>query len=428
MNKIFLKSLGCKVNLYENNAIFELFSKNGFIFDEIEPDVCIINTCSVTSVSDRKSRKFINYYRKLYPNCVLVAIGCFVQGADESQLEKLNCDIIIGNSNKAKIYELYNNFMKTRKKIISIDKTNKHICFDEIEVLKNFNHTRAYVKIQDGCDKYCSYCLIPYVRLRSRSREKNIIFKEIDNLLNNGFKEIVLTGIDVSSYGLELYKNYGFSDLLEDILIRFPNIYRIRISSIEESMIDEKFLSLLSDRRLAKHLHLSLQSGSDAVLKKMNRRYDTESFYKKILKIYKVDPNINLTTDVIVGFPGESEEDFTRTCEFIRKCNFTKIHVFPYSDRKGTAASKFKEKISPIIKKDRVDRLIKISKENEKNYIQKFLGKSISFLIEQYDDKTSTFKGHSNNYLELNLKAKKDTFKINEIYDFVINFDNVKIV
>ena len=428
MNKIFLKSLGCKVNLYENNSIFEIFSKNGFIFDEKDPDVCVINTCSVTSISDRKSRKFINYYRKLFPKAVLIVVGCYVQGIDDTQYSSINCDIIIGNSYKSKIYDLYKEFLTEKRKIIRVEKTHEKIKYDEIAFLKNFNHTRAYVKIQDGCDKYCSYCLIPYIRLRSRSRNKENIFCEIENLLNNNFKEIVLTGIDVSSYGLDLYSNYTFSDLLEEILDKFPNLYRIRISSIEESMIDDKFLHLLKDDRVAKHLHLSLQSGSDFVLKKMNRRYDSSSFYEKISKIYESVPDINITTDVIVGFPGETEENFIETYNFVKKCKFSKVHVFPYSDRKGTVASKLSNKVSPQVKKERVARLMNLSKILEEAYLNKFLNKDCSFLIEQFDEKNSLYKGHSSNYLELNIKGEKGNYKINETYNFKVSFDNVKIV
>lgn len=429
MNKIFYKNIGCKVNNYELNSICSIFFDNNYKYDEKNPDVVLINTCSVTSQADKKSRNYISRYRKKYKNSILVVMGCFIQGLDEDVINKIDADIIIGNVYKNEIFDLVNKFKAEHKKIIKLNKNTRKVCYEEISHLKYFSQTRAYIKIQDGCNKFCSYCLIPYIRLESRSRKKEDILIEIDNLLKNNYKEIVLTGIDVSSYGLDLYENYTFSDLLEEILNTFNNYFRLRISSIEESMIDDKFLYLLSkDKRICNHMHLSLQSGSDKILKLMNRRYNLSDFLEKVNKIFKVRPLMNLTTDVIVGFPGENNEDFLETVEFVKKCNFSKIHVFPYSDRKGTAASKFPNRVNDAEKKKRVDFLLNISKELENKYISKFIGTKLEVLVENFDQKTESFFGHTSNYLELNFKNKeKDKNLINNFIEITVNFDNVKI-
>ena len=429
MNKIFYKNIGCKVNNYELNSICSIFFDNNYEYDQKNPDVVLINTCSVTSQADKKSRNYISRYRKKYKNSILIVMGCFIQGLDEYVINKIDADIIIGNVYKNEIFDLVNKFKDEHKKIIKLNKKTRKVCYEEISHLKYFSQTRAYIKIQDGCNKFCSYCLIPYIRLESRSRKKEDILIEIDNLLKSNYKEIVLTGIDVSSYGLDLYENYTFSDLLEEILNTFNNYFRLRISSIEESMIDDKFLYLLSkDKRICDHMHLSLQSGSDKVLKLMNRRYTSSDFLKKVNKIFKVRPLINLTTDVIVGFPGENTENFLETVEFVKKCNFSKIHVFPYSDRKGTAASKFPNHVNDVEKKKRVDFLLNISKELEKKYISKFVGTKLEVLVENFDSMTDSFFGHTSNYLELNFKnEEKDKNLTNNFVEVKVNFDNVKI-
>lgn len=429
MNKIFYKNIGCKVNNYELNSICSIFFDNNYEYDQKNPDVVLINTCSVTSQAGKKSRNYISRYRKKYKNSILIVMGCFIQGLDEYVINKIDADIIIGNVYKNEIFDLVNIFKDEHKKIIKLNKKTRKVCYEEISHLKYFSQTRAYIKIQDGCNKFCSYCLIPYIRLESRSRKKEDILIEIDNLLKSNYKEIVLTGIDVSSYGLDLYENYTFSDLLEEILNTFNNYFRLRISSIEESMIDDKFLYLLSkDKRICDHMHLSLQSGSDKVLKLMNRRYNSSDFLKKVNKIFKVRPLINLTTDVIVGFPGENTENFLETVEFVKKCNFSKIHVFPYSDRKGTAASKFPNHVNDAEKKKRVDFLLNISKELEKKYISKFVGTKLEVLVENFDSMTNSFFGHTSNYLELNFKnEEKDKNLTNNFVEVKVNFDNVKI-
>ena len=402
---LLIDFLGCKVNSYEVEAVGETFLKNGFSFfdkakDE-KPDVIILNTCAVTQTSVTKDRKTIKRYRKEYPKAVLVVMGCYAQFDFKNISENLDADIVIGTSNRSKIYDLVIDFLKNHKKVFLNDENNTIKKYENISLTKTYLTTRAYVKIQDGCNNFCSYCLIPYIRGRSRSREKADILKEISSLISNGTKEIVLTGIDMSSYGLDLETKETFSDLIESILVENPSLYRLRISSLEISQIDDKFLELLAKySNLANHLHIPLQSGSEEIVKRMNRKYDIDGFVTKISKIREIRPDISITTDVIVGFPGESEENFLETYNFCQKINFSKIHVFPYSLRSGTVAAKFKDQINPSIKKERVNRLLALSNKLEYEYTSRFFDQDIEFLFEDYVKEIKGYRGHSSNYLE----------------------------
>ena len=405
MMTLLIEFLGCKVNSYEVEAVAQDFFNHGFrLFDEkvdTFPSVVIINTCAVTETSVTKDKKMIRHYKKIYPEAVLCVMGCYSQYKGEYILNSLGADIVIGTSNRSKLYSLYEEFIANKKKVYLHDENNKITNYEDMHVNKFLFNTRAYVKIQDGCNNFCTYCLIPYIRGRSRSREKEDIVSEIKRLINNGHKEIVLTGVDMSSYGLDLKEKTTFSDLLEYILVNVSELYRLRISSLEESLLDDKFLSLLAKYdSLANHLHIPLQSGSKEVVKRMNRKYDLESFKEKVKRIRELRKGISITTDVIVGFPGESEENFLETFNSCKEINFSKIHVFPYSDREGTIASKMKDKISPEVKKERVHRLLDLSNELEENYSKNFYGQEIEFLFEEYDPKLKAYKGHSSNYLE----------------------------
>lgn len=402
---LLIDFLGCKVNSYEVEAVGETFLKNGFSFfdknKDIEPTVILINTCAVTQTSVTKDRKVIKKYRKEYPNSVLVVMGCYAQFDYKNISENLDADIVIGTSNRDKIFSLVNQFLKNHKKVYLNDENSTIKSYENISLTKSYLTTRAYVKIQDGCNNFCSYCLIPYIRGRSRSRKKDEILEEIASLLSNGVKEIVLTGIDMSSYGLDLEPKENFSDLIESILVNNPNLYRLRISSLEESQIDDKFLFLLKKHsNLANHLHIPLQSGSKEVVKRMNRKYDIEGFIEKIKRIREVRPTISITTDVIVGFPGESEENFLETYNLCKEINFSKIHVFPYSIRSGTVAAKFKDQVETKVKKERVNRLLDLSKELEFSYASQFFGQNIEFLFEDFVKEANGYRGHSSNYLE----------------------------
>lgn len=417
MKSILIEFLGCKVNSYEVEAAAKIFLDNGYhFFDEQNdkvPDVIIINTCAVTQTSITKDKKVIKKYRKLYSTSVVVVMGCYAQYKAEYIKDSLGADIVLGTSNRTKIYQLVEEYNKSHQKVVLHDESNDIRQYEKMDIDKSYLTTRAYVKIQDGCNNFCSYCLIPYVRGRSRSRLKEDIVKEINTLVQNGHKEIVLTGVDMSSYGLDIKDKTTFSDLIEYILDNCKELQSLRISSLEESLLDDKFLYLLKTRStLSNHLHIPLQSGSESVVKKMNRKYNLKEFKSKVNAIRNIRPDISITTDVIVGFPGETEQNFLETYDSCKEINFSKIHVFPYSDREGTVASKMNDKVSTEVKKDRVHRLLELSNQLEEQYCEQFYGKEIDFLIEEYDDKLNAYKGHSSNYLhayipsDVNLKNK----------------------
>lgn len=427
MNSILIEFLGCKVNSYEVEAIAKTFLDNGYhFFDEKTdeaPNVIIINTCAVTQTSITKDKKVIKKYRKLYPDSIMVVMGCYAQYKAQYISETLNANIVLGTSNRSKVFELVNAYKNNHIKIVMHDESNDIRKYEDMSIAKSYLTTRAYVKIQDGCNNFCSYCLIPYVRGRSRSRKKEEIVKEINNLVLNGHKEVVLTGVDMSSYGLDLIDKTTFSELLEYILNSCPNLLSLRISSLEESLLDDKFLELLkSSKVLSNHLHIPLQSGSETVVRKMNRKYNLEEFKSKVKLIREIRPDISITTDVIVGFPGETEENFLETYKSCEEINFSKIHVFPYSDREGTVASRMKDKISDDVKKDRVHRLIKLSEELENKYCEKFYDQDIDFLIEEYDSKLNAYKGHSSNYLHAFVRSEENLK--NEIVKIHFSKDN----
>lgn len=408
--KFLIDFLGCKVNSYEVEAVANDLMKHGFI--EIKkdstdtPDLIIINTCAVTETSSSKSKKMIRQYRIKYRDAIICVMGCFSQYEGDYVINNLKANIVLGTNQRSKIFDYINEFLTNRQPILIKNNALKDKTYENISLDNYFDKTRAFLKIQDGCNNFCTYCLIPFVRGPSRSRPIESILNEVKKLINNGYKEIILTGIDQGSYGLDFNNGMTFSKLLKEILINNPDLYRLRISSIEESQIDEDFINLLKDYpNIANHLHIPLQSGSSKILKLMHRKYNLENYILKIDKIRKIKPDISITTDVIVGFPGETEEDFEATLDFIRKINFAKVHVFPYSDRNGSAASKFPNKVSDIEKKNRVNRLIELSDELEHNYENKFYGKDIDFLFESYDSRRGGYKGHSSNYLECFIKS-----------------------
>ena len=327
--KFKIITLGCKVNIYESEIMSELLLNNGFIKDEENPDIVIINTCSVTNMADVKSRKYIRSVKKDNKDIILVVVGCSSENHRE-ELLNLDVDILLGNKNKSKIVDIINEYLKTKKRYVYFD-NNKVKEFEDMVVDKFRSHTRAFIKIQDGCNNYCSYCIIPYLRGNLRSKDINKVIEEAKNLVNNNHKEIVLTGIHTGSYGREL--GYDLSDLLRE-LIKIDGLKRIRISSIEFTEINDKFLEVLnSSKVIVDHLHIPLQSGSERILKLMNRKYSKDEYKNIIVKIRSIRPNISISTDVIVGFPSESEDDFKECIDFCKEIKFSKIHVFPYYKR-----------------------------------------------------------------------------------------------
>ncbi len=392
-------TLGCKVNEYESEVMENLLDNHGYIKSE-NPDICIVNTCTVTNQADSKSRKMIRSLKRKYPNSIIVVAGCMIQNK-KGNID-LPADIIIGNKHKTDIVSLIENY---KNKQINVVENMEDAPFEDMS-LNNFDLTRAYIKIEDGCDNYCSYCIIPYVRGHVRSKKHEKVIEEAKALIENGHKEIVLTGIHTGHYH---DGNYSFANLLKD-LVKLKGLKRLRISSIEITELNNEVLDIIKKSDiLVNHMHIPLQSGSDKVLKEMNRKYDKNYFINKIEKIKSIKPDINITTDVIVGFPGETEKEFEECIETIKKIGFTKIHVFPYSDREGTVASKMKNKIDGNIKKQRVKKLLEISKENEISYMNNHLNKTLTFIPEVYED--GYLIGHSANYLLIKAKGYKKQLK-----------------
>ena len=409
--KVGIYTLGCKVNAYESEYIASLFRNRGYTiasFDE-DCDVYVINTCTVTNNSDKKDKKIINHVRNS-DSCVVVC-GCFVESHKDYNFDGI--DIVIGNHNKSNIVDLVEDYFINKKQIKLIDNNIMRVGFEDMVIDSFESRTRAFVKIQDGCENYCSYCIIPFVRGRCRSKDKDKVISEITALVNNGYKEIVLTGIHTGNYGSDL--GIKFSSLLSEIL-EIPNLERLRISSIEITELDDEFFKLLNNPILCNHLHIPLQNGSNRILDLMNRKYTKEEFYEIVKRIRSVRDDISLTTDVIVGFPGETDDDFNENVDFIRKVGFSKVHVFPYSKRDGTKASRMDNQIDPNTKKKRTKQLLDISLELENNYYNSFITKNEKVLIEKVLDGYSY--GHTTNYLYLKIPKE---LKENEIYDVNIS-------
>ena len=407
MKSFTLISLGCKVNSYELTALKTRLEEKGYVEDNVNPTVAIINTCSVTATADQKSRQHIRKLINNYPNAIVVVMGCYSQGHHKFIKDEIKANIITGTSNRDKLIELIESYSNSGVIDITDDRTRLFDRYEELGITNHPENVRAYLKIQDGCDNFCSYCLIPYRRGKSRSRSHDNIVKEAVSLVENGYKEIVLTGIHVGGYGQDL-ENESFSMLVKDLL-DIKGLERLRISSIEESEIDDLLIELINTRKnLAKHFHIPLQSGSDSVLKRMNRKYNKEQFLSKLNSIKRACPDVALTTDVIVGFPGESEEEFIESYEFIKECGFNMIHAFPFSSREGTAASKLPNQVDPKIKKERNLKMIELSNELWDRYTSEFNGKKVEVLVERYDENTKENIGHTSNYIEVKYKSDEN--------------------
>ncbi len=394
--KFFIYTLGCKVNTYESNVMADALKNAGFVESEdSEADIYIINTCTVTNTADHKSMKMVRHAMRQNKDAIIVVTGCMSQTGEVMD----GVDIVLGNKGKSKIVDYIREYQEKRSQIIA-DKDLSHPVFEPMR-LNNFNRTRAFVKIQDGCNNFCSYCIIPYSRGDVRSKAREDVLEEITSLVHNGHHEVVLTGIHTGNYGVD-FENYHFSDLLYDI-IQIEGLKRLRISSIEMNELNDAVLDIMKNSSiLVDHLHIPLQSGSDTILKAMNRKYLKHDFIRKIEEIRKIRPEISITTDVIVGFPGETEELFEETIDTIRRIHFSKIHVFPYSRRKGTKADLMENQVPEDIKKKRVKELLTISKELEQSYFEKFVGREVSFIPEVL--KNGYIIGHTGN----NLLVKKE--------------------
>lgn len=410
--KAGILTLGCKVNMYESEFVANLLKSNGFEICDFHDvcDVYIINTCTVTNTSDIKSRKMIRQAIRNNPDACVVAMGCFIEANKDYQIPGL--DIVIGNKDKSKIVELIHQYFE-KKNMIKDLYSNRFTEFEDMYIKEFPGRTRAFVKIQDGCDNFCSYCIIPFVRGKCRSKDKDKVISEINDLVLNGYQEVVLTGIHTGNYGYD--KDYDFANLLSEV-VKIKGLKRLRISSIEITELNDRVLSIIKDNDvIVDHLHIPMQAGSDEILKLMNRKYDLDYYFKKIEQIRKIRPMISITTDVIVGFPGEDEKLFEKTIETCKKIGFAKIHVFPFSLRNGTKAEELPNHLSNEEKKKRSRKLLEVSKELENNYFSKFIGKSESVLIEQYKDGYSY--GHTGNFLNVKIEGKLEH---NKFYDILI--------
>ncbi len=398
---------GCKVNQYETNAMTQKFIENGYkvVQGEDIADIYIINTCTVTNMADRKSRQMLRKVKQINPEGIVVATGCYAQVAKE-ELKKLeDIDIVLGVNEKNDIVKYVNEYIGTRTKSATTSDVLHQIDFLDFGTVTHTEKTRAGIKVQDGCDRFCSYCIIPYARGRVRSRLPESIIKEITQISNQGIKEIVITGIHIASYGKDFKNNYGLINLLEEIN-KIDGINRIRLGSLEPTLITEEFVTKLSKlEKICDHFHLSLQSGCDATLERMNRKYTTKEFEKVVELLRKYYKNVSLTTDIIVGFPDETSEEFEQTYNYLDKINFYKMHIFKYSPRKGTKAALIKNQVLGDIKEERSKKLIELSDQKQKNYNVGYIGQELEVLFEERENEY--VKGHTTNYIMVKVKTEE---------------------
>ena len=413
-------TLGCKVNQYETNAMAQKFLEKGYQIieeitpenEDIKPDICIINTCTVTNMSDRKSRQMLRRMKEKNPSTIVVAVGCYAQVAKNELAKIPEIDLVLGNNEKVEIVKYVEEYINNHINNVELDDVMYSKEFSDFGDVTYTEKTRAVIKIQDGCDRFCSYCIIPYARGRVRSRKPENIISEITQIASKGIKEVVITGIHIASYGKDFamskdskLTNYRLIDLLEEIN-KIQGIQRIRLGSIEPLLITVEFVERLKKlEKICDHFHLSLQSGCDETLKRMNRRYTTEQFKEIIRLLRGTYSDVNLTTDIIVGFPGETDEEFNKTYQFLKEIKFYKMHIFKYSPRKGTKAAVMPNQINGDIKEERSKKLIELSDRNEIEYNKSYIGKNVEVLFEE--EKDGMYKGHTQNYIMVYCQSKE---------------------
>lgn len=416
-NTFNIITLGCKVNQYESEAVEEIFQARGYEKKQNNADIYVINTCTVTNMSDRKSRQMISRARRDNPEAVIAVMGCYSQVKPEEVAAIEGVDVVLGSRNKEEVVDLCENVLQNKKAIDKVLSFSETKTIEELEISNQEAMTRAYMKIQDGCNMYCSYCLIPYARGNIASRDMDSIKKEAERLAQNGYKEIVLTGIHVASYGKDLRNGISLIDVIEEVS-KTEGIERIRLSSMEPRHITREFLERMkATGKACDHFHLSLQSGSDDILRAMNRKYDTKIFNEKVNLIREVFPNVGLTTDIIVGFPTETEENHEETKDFVKEIKFAKTHLFKYSKRDGTKAASMKPEVDGNVKKERLKELEAIEEVNRLNFLKNQIGKTLSVLFESKSDMEGYKSGYSTNYLRVNVK---DDIGDNEIRNVLI--------
>ena len=405
--KVAFYTLGCKVNQYETNAMIQQFQEHGYELVEFEEkaDIYIINTCTVTNMSDKKSREMLRRAKKQNPVSTLVAVGCYAQVGKEKLEQIPEIDLILGTNEKNNIVAYVEKYRKEKKREEVVTDVMQMREFQDFGTITYTDKNRAAIKVQDGCDRFCSYCIIPYARGRVRSRKIESVVKEAEEVSKKGVKEIVITGIHIASYGKDLPENISLIHLLE-ALNAVPTIQRIRLGSLEPKLMTKEFIErLVKLEKICDHFHLSLQSGCNATLARMNRRYTTEEFYEVVTMLRQAYPNVSLTTDIIVGFPGETEEEFEETYQFLQKVQFYKMHVFKYSPRSGTKAAQMKEQIDGNKKEIRSNRLLELSDKNQQEQNKKEFGKVVEVLWEEYKD--GYYIGHTTNYEEVKINTQE---------------------
>lgn len=401
MMSVAFETLGCKVNQYETEAMAELFISRGYKIVEYEQiaDIYIINTCTVTNLGDKKSRQAIRKAKRQNPNSILAVCGCYSQIEPEKVCQIDGVNIVVGTKYRDKIVDLIESYDKNNGVLNLVSCIDRDCEFEKLSVNNMANRTRAYIKIQDGCNQFCTYCIIPYARGNIRSRMPDDIMSEVKNIVTNGFKEVVLTGIHIASYG----KDLDDMNLLKitQMIHSIDGLERIRFSSIEPNILTDRFLDGITNLpKVCDHMHLSLQSGCDRILKLMNRHYSTQQYLESVKRLKQYMPNSAVTTDIIVGFPSETDRDFEDTCEFIQQVKFSKIHVFPYSPKTGTPAAKMKEQIENRIKNERVKKIYEIEKYMRYEFLKQNLNKKLDVLFEKQLEK-GIFEGYTTNYIKV---------------------------
>lgn len=415
-------TLGCKVNQYETNAMEQQFIKSGYkIVNNIEKaEIYVINTCTVTNMAERKSRQMLRRVKELNKSAILVVCGCYAQVAKKELEEIPEIDIILGINEKNNIVEIVEKYIEEQRKsketnVSDVAHQNEFLDFGDVTYTEK---NRAVIKVQDGCNMFCSYCIIPYARGRIRSRKIENVASEIKKIAEQGIKEVVITGIHIASYGKDFdtadeNKKIRLIDLLEEIN-KIGGIERIRLGSLEPTIVDEEFAKRLSKlEKICDHFHLSLQSGCDETLKRMNRKYTTARYKEATDILRKYYPNVSITTDVIVGFPGETDEEFNKTYEFLKSVDFYRMHIFKYSPRRGTVAEKMPKQVDGNIKEERSSNLIELSNDNENRHNKEYIGKTVNVLFEEYEN--GAYKGHTTNYMMVKVPEKDKKDVINHI-------------
>ena len=417
MKTVAFHTLGCKVNTYESNAMLKIFNEAGY--QEVDfkqvADVYVINTCTVTNTGDSKSRQMIRKAIRKNPKATICVVGCYSQTAPE-EIEKIEgVGVVLGTQYRSDIVKYVDEHLETGEMVIKVDNVMNLRKFEDLNI-DRFKNTRAFLKIQDGCNNFCSYCKIPFARGKSRSRKKYNIIKEIEKLVEEGFKEVILIGINLGAYGEDLDEGENFESLLKSIL-EINKLKRVRIGSVYPDKISDEFMDMFKNKKLMPHLHISLQSCDDDVLKRMRRKYGSSLIEDRLLKLKEKVEDMEYTADVIVGFPGETEEMFQKSYDLIEKIGFSGIHIFQYSDRENTLASSFTDKIDAKIKKERADRLEALKMKMAEKEREKYIGKHLNVLLEEREN--GYLYGYSENYLRV--KVKDNEIKLNSIINVKIN-------